>query len=249
MGVDCIYCFFISAFYYKILDEKVTRFLPLLLLIFIWNCSPKKETKKEVSVISETIQYPEITLQKAEFPFTLDKIDLNDSSKTIATSKKEKKIIKNVLSDFYFNTCMGDSSETYFKLKDNYIKTFLLKNEPYTIYYVLLEQQPTGRIIGKMFFYNNTSKTFNDEILDYYIYAMYNFNENGNGKITPSNLKELFKITAPDIKTVDFDKDGKNELKFNRLYHNGTANAIETTILKIDNQKLDTLSFEQKWIK
>ena len=42
--------------------------------------------------------------------------------------------------------------------------------------------------------------------------------------------------------------DSKNDFKSTRLYHNGTANAIETTVLKLTDTGIDTLNFTQRMI-
>jgi hypothetical protein len=69
-----------------------------------------------------------------------------------------------------------------------------------------------------------------------------------NGEIKYSNLKDQLKYDFPEIELVDYDNDGTKDFKFTRLYHNGTANAVETTILTIANSQIDTLAFNREWI-
>ncbi len=93
-----------------------------------------------------------------------------------------------------------------------------------------------------MLFYDNQKKEFADEMFDFNLWALYDFE---NGKLTPTNLKTDFEITTPEIEIVDFNKDGINDFKFVRLMHNGTFNAIHTTILTVTNNKIDTLHFDE----
>jgi len=69
-----------------------------------------------------------------------------------------------------------------------------------------------------------------------------------NWNLKAGYLKKLFKIVTPEIEVVDFNKDGINDFKFVRLWHNGTFNAINTTILTVRKGKIDTLHFDEKFI-
>ncbi len=45
----------------------------------------------------------------------------------------------------------------------------------------------------------------------------------------------------------NFDKDGTKDYKLTRLYQNGTENALETTIIKVDKNKDDIHRFDRSW--
>lgn len=52
----------------------------------------------------------------------------------------------------------------------------------------------------------------------------------------------------PEIAMDDYDCDGYPELRTSRLFHNGTANAVETTWYKLDAECLDTAFCLVEWI-
>lgn len=108
---------------------------------------------------------------------------------------------------------------------------------------ILLKHMPGDQLNSKIIFYNNISKTFVDTVIDFNIHASYDISR---GKLITSNLKKHFNITTPEIQLVDYDNDKINDYKFTRLYHNGTMNAIETIILKVNNDKIERLSFDRK---
>ncbi len=214
-------------------------------LFTIFSCSDKPDEVKTKVIKDNLWKYPNISFIQADFPLELDKINLLNSQNHIEICKKKIDMIEEVIENYYFNECCGDSGETYFKLKDTYIGTVELKDSLYSIYYVILKHKPTGNLNCKVIFYNNLKRVNIDEIIDHNIHAMYNLE---NERLKSSELKENFKIAGPDIELLDFNNDGINDFKFSRLYHNGTANALETLILDISKEKVDTLKFEQNWI-
>ncbi len=129
---------------------------------------------------------------------------------------------------------------------DAYISAIRLYDSLQTIYIVLLKHYPTGAVNSKVLFYDNLKKEFSDNDFDFNLYALYDLDK---GKLIPTNLKTELNITAPEIEITDYNKDGINDYKFTRLYHNGTTNAIETTVLKVSDGKVETLDFQQKWIE
>lgn len=68
-------------------------------------------------------------------------------------------------------------------------------------------------------------------------------------KLKPTNLKEHFLIDIPEIELVDFDNDKFADFKLKRLYHNGTANAIEEMIIEVHQDKADTLKYVREWMQ
>jgi hypothetical protein len=113
-----------------------------------------------------------------------------------------------------------------------------------TIFLVLLRYPHTGDTHIKTLFYDNKAKEFIDETLDIDIWAMYQYVDK---ELKTSKLKEYFLNDVDEIERINHSKDEKNVFKFTRLYHNGTSNAIETTILKVQRDKIDTLFFGKKW--
>jgi len=162
------------------------------------------------------------------FPLRLSEIDLEDSSNTVHLN----------------DDIVSKIDETIKEHADNvYINTIRLRDSLQTIFLVLLKYYPTGEVNSRVLFYDNQKKAFADPAFDFKLYALYDF---GNGNLIPTNLKTELKITAPEIELVDFDKDGINDYKFVRLWHNGTFNAIHTTVLTVRNMELDTLCFNEE---
>ena len=182
-------------------------------------------------------------VSRMNFPLILSNIKIRDSMKPVLMDTTVESKIDKIINSYYFDECGGDSSESYFSRKDIYYGTIQLSDSLETLYLILLKHIPGEQLNSKVIFYNNISKTFADTIIDFNIYASYDIS---NGKLNASNLKKQFNITVPDIQLVDYDHDKINDYKFTRLYHNGTLNAIETFILKVNNGKVERLSFERK---
>jgi hypothetical protein len=186
-----------------------------------------------------------ISVIDANFPLRLSEINLHDRQSVIHLNDDMENQIFQTIYSYYFNDCSGDSSETYFKVKDTYIRTIRLKDSLHTIFFVLLNHMPDGLVNGKVLFYNNLSKEFIDQVFDFNVQALYDYTD---GKLKSSNLKEKFKINSPEIELMHDNKSKTSNFKFTKLYHNGTSNAIETAILQVKNHKLDTIDFKQKWL-
>lgn len=208
---------------------KITTII--FLLIFLGSCSNSRKLQPPIGMILNQHYYSAID---AKFPLILTKIDFQDTTRVIKLNDEIESKIKTTVQDYYFNDCGGDTSETYFTIKDTYINSVRLHDSLQTIYFVLLKHI-SGNINSKILFYDNSTKSFSVKTLDFNIHGLYDF---VNGKLTPTNLKTNFRIEVPEIELLDFDKDGSNEFKFTRLYHNGTDNAIETTIIKVSNSNI-----------
>ncbi|HEY1054701.1 MAG TPA: hypothetical protein VGE24_06180, partial [Emticicia sp.] len=100
-----------------------------------------------------------------------------------------------------------------------------------------------GYTNSKVLFYDNETKEFIAGTFDFNLFALYN---NYNGQLKVSNLKEQFKIETPEIQSVDFNDDGSKDFQFTRFVHNGTFNAIKTTIVSIRDMQIDTLMVTEK---
>lgn len=216
--------------------------LVIFILASLYSCNNRK-TKRSIEQINEVSKNKEpflISAINAKFPLRLDEINLEDKNNTIYLNdglvSKIEDVVKEYAKDFEFY----DSTQTF---KDTYINTIRLHDSLQTIFLVLLKHYPTGELNTKVLFYDNQKKEFSVTELDFNLWVLYNFD---NGKLIPTKLKTDFKITSPEIEVVDINKDGINDFKFVRLWHNGTFNAIHTTILTVKNNKLDTLHFDEK---
>jgi hypothetical protein len=221
---------------------KLTLIFSLLGLTILLGCSDRQPKKNEVknNDNSKHSNHFEISAIDGKLPLHLDELNLEDNNNLIYLNdgivSKIEEVIKDYAKDFEFYY----STQT---LKDTYINTIRLNDSLQTIFLVLLKHYPTGKLNTKVLFYDNQKKEFSDTEFDFNLWVLYNFD---NGKLKPTKLKTDFKITSPEIEVVDVNKDGINDFKFVRLWHNGTFNSIHTTILTVKNNKIDTLHFDEK---
>ena len=224
--------------------------LLLLCIIFLATlvgCSNNQVNNQNnnATIGKSATAFPELRIRNAGFPLLLSEIDFQDTTSTdVLNDAIERKLTKTI-NDIYYNDCRGDSNQTYFSIDDTYIGTIRLRDTLRTIFMVIFQHIPGG-LDSKILFYDMQSKEFADNILDFNIQGLYDLD---SLQLRPTNLKKELKITSPEIELVDFDKDGVNDFKFTRLFHNGTSNAIETTIIKVSDNKIDTLDFKQKWME
>jgi hypothetical protein len=220
-------------------------FASILLIITFIGCSEQSTTIEQISSNNKKIYtFPDITAINAEFPLSISNMNFQDTENRIQLDDEIISKIEQTIEDYYFNDCSADSNETYISVNDRYIETIRLQDSLQTIFLVLL-RHTLGGINSKILFYDNSTKVFSDFTFNFNLHALYVIE---NKKLIPSNLKTLFNIETPEIEILDFEKDGINDYKFTRLYHNGTSNAIEIYILKVGNNKIDTLEFMQEWI-
>jgi hypothetical protein len=225
---------------------RLIRFLLILLLLTtLFSCSNRKldNVKGKLTNDQEAFALPAIAAIDVNFPLSLEDIDLQDDKNGLHLNDGINSRIEETIKDYYFNECSGDSNEINFKVKAVYINTIRLHDSLHTIFLILLNHPTGGRVNSKVLIYNNETKDFADKTLDFNIHALYDFE---NGKLNPTNLKTAFEITTPEIEIVDFNKDGLNDYKFTRLLHNGTFNSIQTTIISVANNQIDTLYFKEK---
>lgn len=183
---------------------------------------------------------PHLTVIDAKFPLNLSTLDLNNEANIVELNDGIVSAISNTVQDYYANDCLSDSLHTYI---DTYIRTVRLHDSLTTTFVILLKHYPSEEVTSKVLFYDNEKKEFIGEPLDFKIYALFGFE---NDHLKPTNLKTDFNIEGPEIQLVDFDNDGIHDLKFTRLFHNGTFNAIHESILSLKNSRLDTLHFEER---
>lgn len=214
----------------------------IILLTILYGCSDRK-SKQDEEIINhnhEPTNNFEISAIDVKLPLRLDELNLEDNNNSIqlndAINSKIEETVKAYAKDFEFY----DSTQTY---KDSYINTIRLHDSLQTMYLVLLKHYPTDEVNSRVLFYDNQKKEFADKVFDFNLWILYDYE---NGKLTSTKLKTDFEVTTPEVEVVDFNNDGINDFKFVRLWHNGTFNAIHTTILTVKNNKIDTLLFDEK---
>ncbi|RYU93798.1 hypothetical protein [Emticicia agri] len=176
----------------------------------------------------------------AQLPLKLVDIDWQNQKKILQVNDGIESRIEDTVREYYKAANFLDS------LQDNYyIGAIRLQADFQTIFLVVLRHYPTGYTNSKVLFYDNDMKEFIPGTFDFNLLALY---DNADRKLKISNLKELFKIETPEIQLVDFNGDGFRDFQFTSLKHNGTYNAIQTTIISIKNHKIDTLSTTEKVI-
>lgn len=178
---------------------------------------------------SYTFHFPEIKVITAESPVILSDIDFPISKREEAPPKVTNRIRKMILNR-YFDAGL-DSNESLIKVSDVYFNTVKVSNGEYSYYVVIFSSPPP--VTSKIFAYNIPSDSVLETEIDYHIDAMYDISD----KLTDSNLKKEFKMSAPDIELINSGSDA-GRLKLRRLFHNGTDNSKETSVYKIEGKRL-----------
>jgi len=191
------------------------------------SCSTSQTDKQNGK---STPSFPRLEVRYANFPLSLTNINFHDNKNIEKSNGDIEAKLNETIQNIYYNDYGGDSSQTYFSIKDIYIGTLKLQDSLYSIFMVIFKHIPGG-LDSKILFYDMHTKKFADSTPDFNINGLYDFD---NLKLKPTNLKEELKIMTPEIELVDFDKDGVNDYKFTRLYHNGTANAGNWILYKVN---------------
>jgi len=184
----------------------------------------------------------DITCIDAKLPLYLSSVDFNNRAHL---SDEVTAKIKKVVCDNYFNDVVRNKVLKYSKIKDTYINTIRLHEKNQTIFLIIMKNIFGHNIRSKALFYDDVKKTFADKIIDFNINALYDVESN---KLKPTDLKLQLKVNSPEIAVVDFKTGGKIWYKFTRLYHNGTANAIETFVINVSQDQIKTLAFKRQFI-
>jgi hypothetical protein len=211
------------------------RIFTVFLSLTVWmSCSDaSRETENAAAAVT-------ITAIDAKFPLELSTIDFDDKENLVHLNDEITSGIIKTVKDYYTNDCLNDSLHTY---TDTYINTIRLRDSLNTLFVILLKHYPQEEVASRVLFYDNVKKELISDPLNFKIYALFNVQ---NNRLKPTRLKTDFNIVEPEIQLVDFDKDGINDFKFTRLFHNGTFNTIHEAVLTIKNSRLDTLFFEEK---
>lgn len=111
---------------------------------------------------------------------------------------------------------------------------------------------PHSAVVNHIHFYNKNEQRFLAPSHPHNIYNMYHRSD--SSILETSNLIPLLKDFLPDlpeIEETDYNHDGISDFTFRRLYHVGTVNAEEITILQLnkDNSAFDTLCFSRDYIR
>lgn len=219
----------------------------LLIVVIFASCLDRQVNNNKNKVPTGNNIFSEefnISIIDSEFPLKISHINLDKQEVVTQIDDEVYSCIKQTVIEYYKKECIYDDSLT--SIQDNYIKTIRLKNDTRQIFLILLKHFPTGNVVSKVLFYDNQRKVFIGKPIDYNLHALYYYN---NGKLESSNLKTIFEVSFPEIEIVDFNSSGKEGYKFTRLWHNGTANAIETIVINIYDNAIDTLDFDQKWLE
>ncbi|KOS07291.1 hypothetical protein AM493_15525 [Flavobacterium akiainvivens] len=172
---------------------------------------------------------PEPLIIKATYPFTFKNANINDPQNFISVNDGINAKINEVVRS-------GCNSPKY--NPEQHIAAFQLRDSLYTLYVVTTNGCPTGELSAQVLFYNNITKTFIDNSYQYKLFANYEY---ANNRFKPSDLRKRYKINGPDIEKLDYNHDGVTDYKFTRLWHNGTFNALSTTVLSVAKGQIDTL--------
>ncbi|MFP9099404.1 hypothetical protein ACLI09_10140 [Flavobacterium sp. RHBU_24] len=201
----------------------------------LYSCSNKLERQ----AISEKYR---ANVLDSQFPLRLATVNLDNDKHSLALDDNKVFKIEKVIKDFVDENVLSDDPKIQ---ADAYLRTIRLFDEKHTLYVILLKSYPTDEVTARVLIYDNNTHEYLKDTFDLKLYALYDYD---NGALTPTNLRRQFKITSPEIELTDFNWDSINDYKFTRLWHNGTFNAIHTTIISVANAKIDTLSFEEKVI-
>jgi len=206
------------------------RSIFILSLIIIGGCDQKPEMVAGTYEMSR----PNIRVIEAAFPLYLDSV-LDPQAGTMPSPKLER-AIHGVVEDFYFNQCVGDSSETWCRLADALWYTVKLRGRESEYYLMVVQHVPQGFVSGRLINWEPREERSIAGPADVRFSGMYNVR---NGELQQSNLKKQFKITGPELEIMD--TLGREAIIVRRLWHNGTFNSMERTALSFDQGRLDTL--------
>lgn len=181
---------------------------------------------------------PAIRIIEASSPLYLDSVQMMDAGS--APSQQLDRALQGVVADFYFNECHGDSGETFFRMSEAVL--FTLKVPAHSGDYILMiVRHPEGMVNGRLVKWDREAECIIAGPAEVKLFALY---EVRNGDLEKSNLKEQFRITAPELEIMD--TLGREAIVVQRLQHNGTFNAMERLVLDLSDGRIDTLSFVQR---
>lgn len=193
--------------------------------------------------VPEKLALPAFEINVAHCPLRLDDPAVYHTKVQRLPDSALRVAISNVVKAYYLEASSGDSTETYFKLKDVYITTISLPDSMNIVYVVLLRHPATGQVNSKILFYNHNQQRIVGTPLDFNLHALYEYDGN---RLVASNLKKQLGIKEPEIDRVDYNNDGVPDYRLTRLFHNGTYNKIQQTIVNVAATQIDTLHIEEQ---
>ncbi len=220
-----------------------TIWLCLLSFYLLPGCSSISKTSVEKSYSKI---HDHLDIQTLDFPLMLETVHLKSHASYFAPNDQIILKISQTIRDFYFLECGGDSAETYFKLSDSYLGTLRMVDNPHELYMVMLKHQPDGALTSKILFYDQGGHSFVGEAYDFNLHATY---EIDHGRIKSTMFKKQFQADTPVMMVSNQERDSNQHYRFTRIFHNGTATAVESLILQVGATRWDTISFDQHWIK
>jgi len=185
---------------------------------------------------------PHIRPIPSSFPLKLTELDWTPSEKAHIPQDVLNEI-KGILADYYFNDCKGDSAESRFTVRDTYINTVAMTRDSINLYLVIMKHWPAGFVNSRILFYHNRLKKAIGEPLPFNLYARY---QTEGESLTRTYLSRKLNLDIPEIEPAD--TLGRTGFKLNRLYHNGSSNAIESTHIIIGDNTIDTVATGRTWI-
>jgi hypothetical protein len=191
---------------------------------------PKQQTVPALSPPSAH----RILATTGSLPLHLSKINFSKSQQFEVPANVDAKIDEELYSD---HVAMYPAEG-----RDTYFNTVQLNDGEFS-YYLIIIKQATGMVNSILLKADNKSQVFYPGDIEFKLHAMYDISDSS---LKPSNLMDLFKITSAEIDTLTLN--GSKCLKLTRLYHNGTENKLETTIVKWTSDKIDTLDTKSKWL-
>jgi hypothetical protein len=204
--------------------------IPIVLIILAVACSNETEQVPASHVLSR----PVIRIIEASSPLYLDNILTTEGGST--PSWKLDLALQGVIADFYFNQCPGDSNETFCRMADALLFTVKIPGHSGDYYLMVMQHVPQGFVTGRLVSWDARKETITGGPVDIRFSGMYNVR---NGVLEHSNLKKQFKITGPEL--IIKDTLGREAVVVRRLWHNGTFNSMERTVLSLDEGRVDTL--------
>lgn len=202
----------------------------LLSLVFIGSCTQKPGKVTETRELSR----PTIRIIEASFPLYLDSVLVTEAG--TSPSPKLDRALQGLVEDFYFNQCAGDSNETFSRMTDTHLFTVKMHGHESDYYLMVMQQVPQSFVTGRLIKWDQREERITSGPIDVPLSAMY---EVQHGRLQPSNLKTQFKIIGPELEIKD--TLGQESVVVQRLWHNGTFNSNERTVLGFDQDKVDTL--------
>gem|GEM_PF-615627 len=184
-----------------------------------------------------------ISVIDAKLPISLNDINFNDETNAKHISDGKSAAIENAIEKYYLAEMEG--MEDLYSINDFYVNTIALKSGANDVLYWIIFRHLLGKVNSQLLFYDNSKKEYMDYVHDFNIHALYTLEEE---VLKPTDLKKRYLPNHSEVEIVDFDKDGLTDIKLTRLFHNGTANAIEEMIIEVSESQCDTLSFKRNWI-